>query len=53
VILQLLVYGFKYESLQQYIDMSDSCGAQAAYLNAGNTLDLSGLKTEPVSSLQI
>jgi hypothetical protein len=44
VILQLLVYGFKFGSLQQYIDLSDSCGAQAAYLNAGNTLDLTELK---------
>jgi len=44
VILQILAFGFKYESLQQYIDISDSCGAQAAFLNAGNTLDLTSLK---------
>jgi hypothetical protein len=52
IVLQLLVYGFKFESLQHYIDLSDSCGSQAASLNAGNTLDLTTLKIEPVSSIQ-
>jgi hypothetical protein len=52
IALNLVVYGFKFESLQKVVELSDAAGYQIASINSYNSISTSALfESEPTLTL--